>query len=152
MSLPDLIGTLQKIVQDPDTQRTVWDILISIGEIAAALAAISALLWWLVGPRIKAGITEIVRQVDETHHSVTVNGGKSDPPTLRDEVGLLREQQESTQRALGINTAQTAAAKQVATEARDELREHIANGERYLGKVELVLREKGIQLPPTSDE
>jgi methyl-accepting chemotaxis protein len=150
------------VAQDPAVQRGVLDYLKTIGEVASALLVVLGILWWLVWPRIRDGIERIVRQVNETHHSVTVNGGKSNPPTLRDEMSHLaadlsdaRKDVQGLIRASAANTRgiadlsdDVAVATHIAEDARDTLQAHVKSGERYLGKVEVVLKDHGIELPP----
>lgn len=59
-----------------------------LGWAAATFAVLSGLiggLWFLMKPRV----TEWVRMTTETHHNVTTNGGKSDPPTLPDKLARI---------------------------------------------------------------
>ena len=159
--------------KSPAVEHTIGDLVRGAAEMIGALTVLGGALWWLVGPRINAKIEAVVQKVNETHHNITVNGGKSNPPTFRDEVSILRRQvsavteqaahfaedmtdlrEDMTEvredlhgltRSLATNTADT-------RDVKDALDKHLKSGERYLGKVEVVLNEHGIELPPADDE
>lgn len=141
--------------QDPAVQRTVGQLLLTAAAALVTLGGAAGILWWLVWPRIRDGIENIVVKVNETHKSVTVNGGKNNPPTLRDELGQVREDVKGLIRGQAANVSElrdlhgeVSDAKHIAEEARDTLQHHVASGERYLGQVQIVLKEHGIEIPP----
>lgn len=156
-----MLTVLEQAAQDPVVQRTLGQVLLAAAAALVTIGGAAAVLWWLVWPRIRDGIEHIVKQVNETHHSVTVNGGKSNPPTMRDDVkhlaadltdarkdvqGLIRA---SAANARGIAelSDDVAVATHIAEDARDTLQAHVKSGERYLGQVQVVLSEHGIALP-----
>lgn len=160
-----LLTVLWAAAQGEQVQRTLGQILLSSAAYAGATLTLLGLLWWLVWPRIRAGIEGIAKQVQETHKSVTVNGGKSSPPTLLDKVHQLSGQVDQLIVVSGAN-AQRASdlaervddvhdiaeeARDLSRETRDQFREHEQRGERYLGEVRLVLGKSGIELPPAND-
>jgi len=152
--MTDLLAALTRAAQDPVVQRTLGQVLLAAAAALVTIGGAAAVLWWLAWPRIRDGIEAIVVKVNETHKSVTVNGGKSNPPTLRDEISLVREDMRGLIRTTAANTRgiaelaeDVAVATHIAEDARDTLQHHVASGERYLGKVEVVLKDHGIELP-----
>lgn len=145
--LTTLIAFLKETATDEAVQRTVWDVLLSIGELAAAVAAIGALAWWLIGPRVRAFATEVVVKVNETHRNVTVNGGVSDPPTFRDDVSQVRDDVKGLTRAVATNTRRVEDVAEDVAETKRTLDEHLTTGELYLDQVQVVLKRHGIDLP-----
>lgn len=163
--MTDLLAALTRVAQDPAVQRTLGQVLLAAAAALVTLGGAAAVVWWLVWPRIRGGIEAIVVKVNETHKSVTVNGGKNNPPTFRDEVSLvaadLTEARKDIQGLIRASAANTrgiedlredvAVATHVAEDARDTLAKHVRSGELYLGKVEVVLKDHGIELPPGDD-
>lgn len=135
-------------------QWALWQILLAAAGALVTISGASGVLWWLVKPRVEKWATTILRQVSETHKSVTVNGGRNSPPTLRDDISRLGSQVQQLTVAVGA-TAQRASdlgdqidlVADLARDNRDDLRAHIEHGEQYLGRVQLVLKDKGIELP-----
>lgn len=157
---------LWQAATEPPVRRTIVDILTQAAAIIGALTVVGGGFLWLVLPRLKEWLRrEIASPVQATHKSVTVNGGKNSPPTLLDKVHFLAKQVEriegQTEQLITVSgaTAQRTSdladeldlVKDIARDARDDLRHHITSGEQYLGRVQLVMKAQGIELPH-SDE
>lgn len=90
-----MVLTVWEAVQNQPVQRTFWDVVIQAGGVLTALGVIATAFAWPIKkwawPGFKRWLTrELLVPIRETHHSVTVNGGKSEPPTLRDDFSELR--------------------------------------------------------------
>lgn len=72
-------------------------------------------------------------KVDAIHHTTTVNGGKSNPPTLRDEVS-------SAVKVAGLIAVNLA-------ELADRFDQHEDAGRNYIERVRQIFAEHGIELP-----
>ena len=72
-------------------------------------------------------------KVDAIHHTTTVNGGKSNPPTLRDEVSSAVK----VASLIAVNLA----------DLSERMDQHEDAGVRYVARVREVLAEHGINLP-----
>lgn len=145
-----------EVVKDENVQQTMGSILLQAAAYVSAALVLLGLIWWFVWPRIEDKLEKVAKQVNETHKSVTVNGGKNSPPTLRDDISELRStvQQLVTQGgAVAMRTSDLADRlddiHELVVDTREDFKKHEEAGERYLGKVELVLRDKGIELPPS---
>jgi hypothetical protein len=69
--------------------------LLLAGGLVTAMTLIGSAAVWLFKPHIAKWVLSLIapmqQQVAETHTQVTVNGGKSDPPTLRDQICILTQ-------------------------------------------------------------
>lgn len=146
-----------KAAENEQVQRTVGEVLLLAGAYVGASITVIGLIWWLVWPRIRQGIEDVVKQVNETHKSVTVNGGRNSPPTLLDKIHTQGQQLEALAHVVKGNDERTKdlgdkvdLLSELTQENADRLRQHEESGKQYLGQVEVVLRGKGIELPPAN--
>jgi hypothetical protein len=144
-----------KAAESEQVQKTAADVLLLAGAYVGASITVLGLIWWLVWPRIRKGIEDVVKQVNETHKSVTVNGGRNSPPTLLDKIHLQGQQLEALAHLTKTNDERTKdlgdkvdLLSELTQETKDQLKAHEDAGRTYLGQVEVVLRGKGIELPP----
>lgn len=112
-----------------ESSMTLWQVVAAAGGVVTTLTIIGGGLWWLIGPRVRKFVESIATQVSETHRSVTVNGGTSDPSTLRDDVSRLTK-------AVSANTQRTERAERRVYDLGDKvdllqekLDEHLSNGD-----------------------
>lgn len=143
-------------VQDKTVQRTLWEMLALVVMAIPTLAAVLVIVWKVA---IKHHVEEFVRKQAEVHKSVTVNGGRNDPPTLRDDISNLRGQVQQLITQGGAIAQRTSdlgdridTVHELVTDTRDDLTRHIDSGERYLGQVQVVFKEHGIELPPSTGD
>lgn len=161
-----LLAAATHAATDPAVQHDVIGYLKQLGMIVGTITVLAGTGWWLIKPRFDAWLHRtFIKPLQETHTSVTVNGGKNDPATLMDKVGRLSEDladarkdvrgiiatQMAASQELGEVRSEVTEAKHIAEEARDTLQHHVASGERYLGQVQIVLKEHGIEIPPGDD-
>jgi hypothetical protein len=94
------------------------EVLVVVLAVAAGistLAAGCAAVWWFVKPRVQAwAVTQIVDPVRNVERQVTVNGGRSNPPTLLDKVGTVQA------RLADVQAAQVEAAEKAAELAAEQ--------------------------------
>ena len=150
-------------VAEAQVLPTAWGFLQQVATFAVALIAIWAgvVRPWLakvekkrkaeIAARDEARRQEIVAEVervvqplrdkvDAIHHTTTVNGGKNNPPTLRDEVSNLRAQQDTAIRAVGAIAVNQA-------HLSERFDQHERDGEKFLRAARQMLVEQGIHLP-----
>lgn len=149
-----IVALTLKVTESEQVQRTMGEVLLLAGAYVGASITVVGLIWWLVWPRIRKGIEDVVRQVNETHQSVTVNGGKNSPPTLLDKIHTQGNQLEALTRVVRAADDRTRhlgdkvdLLSELTQDTRDDLRRHEREGQQYLGQVEVILRGKGIELP-----
>lgn len=124
----------------------LWEVVKESAAIAGALVTLGAGIWWLVKPRaVEWFRREVLQPVQETHHSVTVNGHQSDEPTLRDQVDSLQD----TAQVL-IRRAETNAGNIDAIRA--ELTDHGDKSRAAMAIYRSALADQGIHLPVVPGE
>lgn len=143
------------VVADPDVQRSALEVVVIACGGLTTIAGAFYLVWRVA---IKHHVEKFVREVSAVHKSVTVNGGKNSPPTLRDDISDLRSQVSQLVTQGGAIAQRTSdlgdridIVQELVTDTREDLRRHEERGEQYLGKVQLVFREQGIELPGADD-
>lgn len=147
-----LLMAIADAATDPGVQRTFWEwVLVVAGGITITSGA--GVIVWKVA--IRPHFEEFVRKASEVHQSVTVNGGKNSPPTLRDDISDLRGQVGQLVTVAGATAQRTSDLADrvddvhaLVVDTREDLARHEDSGKKYLGQVEVVLRDKGIELPP----
>ena len=150
---------VKEVTENETVQKTFVDWILLTSGLITAVSVIWACFIWLVWPRLKAYlIKELVNPVKATHKSVTVNGGANSPPTLLDKIHTQGLQLDSLTRAIGNTGNRTAdlgdkvdLLTELVQDTRDDLKSHEKQSANYLGQVEVVFRNHGIELP-NSDE
>lgn len=142
------------VAADPTVQRTFWEWVLMVAGGITAVSGAGAILWKVA---VRPHLQEFVRKASEVHTSVTVNGGKNSPPTLRDDISDLRAQVGQLVVAAGATAQRTSDLgdrlddlHSLVVDTREDLARHEDSGRKYLGQVEVVLRDKGIELPPAN--
>ena len=90
--------------------------------------------------QVEAVVKPVRDQVEAIHRTTHINGGKSDPPTLRDEVNNVGKQVDTAIKSVGA-----VAVNQAYLSARFD--QHERDGEKYLAAVREALAAQGIELP-----
>lgn len=131
-----------------------------VASIVSAVLVIAGLFWWLVKPRVQAWVKEqLIQPVQETHRSVTVNGGRNSPPTLRDEVSELRAAATRAVKVGERNAEQMEIVRSVVEKTREDLREtrhdmqeHGDQSRAAMTIYRRALSDQGIHLPVAPGE
>lgn len=145
-----------EVVQDETVQRALWEMLALVAMAIPTLAATAVIVWKVA---VKHHVEEFVRKQAEVHKSVMVNGGKNNPPTLRDDISDLRGQVQQlvtqggaiAQRASDLGD-RIDVVHELVTDTREDLQRHVDSGEQYLGQVRLTFEQQGIELPPPTGD
>lgn len=146
-------------VQSESVQQAVWEWLLTVSLGIGAVSGAAVIIWKVA---VKPHFTEFIRKATEVHTSVTVNGGRNSPPTLLDKVHEQGKQLTHLAQVVKSSSDRTEDlgdkvdllgdlvqdARDDVKKAREELEAHESQGKQYLGQVEVVLRGKGIELPP----
>lgn len=165
-----LYAALAVIARAEPVQRTFWEIvqqsasflltLLSIAVISypvarklrrnwkerrvierkAAAEARRAEMKAQVQETIEAVVSPLREQIEDIHKTTHVNGGKSNPPTLRDEVNHVGMQVQQAIQAIGA-----IAVNQSSLSARFD--DHEREGAHFLTQTREALAEHGIELP-----
>lgn len=146
-----LLAFVSDVTQNPTVQRTLWEWLLMVAGGITVMAGASVIVWKVA---VKPHVEKFIAQAAEVHKSVTVNGGRNSPPTLRDEVNQVGKKLDTLAHIAG-KAAQRAEdlgdkvdlLTDLTKDTRDDLHDHIQSGEQYLGQVRVVLSEKGIEIP-----
>lgn len=124
-----------------------------VASIVSAVLVIAGLFWWLVKPRVQGWIKEqLIQPVQETHRSVTVNGGRNSPPTLRDEVSELRDAARLAVKTGQRNAEQMEIVRSVVEKTREEMKEHGDQSRAAMTIYRKALSDQGIHLPVAPGE
>lgn len=167
MNLAAVFMTIERVAENETVQRGVVDWLLLFSGITTALTVLGGAFIWLVWPRLREYLKkELITPVRQTHQSVTVNGGKNNPPTMLDKVHAQGERLETL--AVQLDTlAQVLRSNRDRTndlgdkvdllseltqETRNALKDHERSGENYLGTVIVELGKHGIVLPPAEGD
>lgn len=152
-----------QIAQSEPVQRTLWEI---VQQVATLLVALGTLYVMFARPaikryeqkratervaeqqrrtaeltdRIEAVVAPLRETVESIHHTTTVNGGKSNPPTLRDEIGKVGARVDQCIAAIGA-----VAVNQANLSARQDQAERM--GREYVALARAVFSEHDIDLP-----
>lgn len=152
-----MIDAITAVIENAGEEAAwaLWQVVLTICVTATTLAGGATVFWWLVKPRlVEWARREVTQPIQETHRSVTVNGGTSTPPTLRDDVVHLRSEVRQIATIAGAHSQRFTDLgdriddlAELGRDTRDDLARHIDDGTRYLGVVRLALSEQGVDLP-----
>lgn len=123
-------------------QQAAWvSALAILGGIATA-CGLAVITWKIARPHVDKYVRDQIRPLqqaaDSTLREVAINGGTSNPPTLKDDISDLRDHLGRVEGKVDTNTA--------------ALADHEAASGQYLGQVSLVLASHGIQLPTPPED
>lgn len=125
------------------------------------VAGFTALVWKIARPHLEAYFADLMHKTNEVHRQVTVNGGKNNPPTMLDDMSLVKkllgnlgEQLVQTHDLVDQHGTELAEVKRLASSNADAIKRSEERGQQYLGEVQLVFRDHGIEIPlmPKDDE
>lgn len=68
-------------------EQAGWMVAFAVMGGIATACTLAVIAWKVAKPHVDKYLSRVVRQVADVHRSVTVNGGRNDPPTLLDEIG-----------------------------------------------------------------
>ncbi len=97
-----------------------------LGTLLAVLALVGLLARYVVLPWIRS---QLVQPLAETRHQVLINGGTSEPPTVRDEIAALAGEMRSSHAEIKRDIG---GIRQELREERTERREAVAELRRHL--------------------
>lgn len=162
-----LYALIAVVAKTEPVQRTFWQIIQDAASLGVSLATLGTLVGWPlwkmwskkraaerteeqnrrrteVLEQIETAVAPLQQKVDQIHHTTTINGGKSNPPTLRDEVNHVGKQVQQAIQAIGA-----IAVNQSSLSARFD--DHERDGEQFLNDAREALRQHGIELPDTPE-
>lgn len=143
---------VSEVAKNPEVQTTFWEWVLMVTGGITVVSGAGVIVWRVA---IRPHFLEFVLKASEVHKSVTVNGGQNSPPTLLDKVHEQSKDIRSLSQIVKASDNRTKdlgdkvdLLSELTQDTRNDLRAHEEHGAKYLGQVEIVLRDKGIELPP----
>lgn len=138
-----LIGNvMQSTPGTTPVQQAAWVSALAILGGVATACALAVIAWKIARPHVDKYVRSLIKPLqdtaDSTHREVAVNGGKNNPPTLKDDISDLRAHVGRVEDKVDTNTA--------------ALEAHEAASGQYLGQVSVVLASHGIRLPKPDED
>lgn len=132
-------------------------LLASVSDNLAALIGVLGVLWFLLKPRVErfvAGVNEAAgaakqaeQQTHEVYRQLTVNGGRSEVPTLLDRLHQLAENQVEIRRQLVDVRQDVRTLGRSIDNVADDVTASRDDGAAYMARALPILKAHGIDLP-----